>query len=201
MLDQHKHKGPISQRNRIAFAYMELARDKTFQKVPAEKKLEIIQSALEVGDEVAAWVATEYDTSDPRKIAEKLGLKVFGADKGMQAGKVKRSEYRHEKGEIVIFRDSLEHLMSEVGSKELSERLLRLMVAHELFHHLEKTKVGEVAKKFKVLAWKVGPFERKKTITKLSDVAAHAFTQSLLSLDFSPLVFDYLTYILYTDLK
>ncbi|MBU0687186.1 MAG: metallopeptidase family protein [Candidatus Margulisbacteria bacterium] len=201
ILDQKRHKGPISQRNRIAFAFMELARDKTFQKVSSEKKLELIQNALDVGDQVAVWIHSEHNTRDPRKIAERLGLKVFGEDKGMVAGKVKRSEYRHESREIVIFRDTLERLMSEVDSKELSERLLRLLVAHELFHHLERTQVGEVSKKFMITAWKFGPFERKREIKKLSDVSAHAFTQSLLELDFSPLVFDYLTYTLYTDLK
>lgn len=186
---------PLGERNRLALAYLELARDKTFQKLTEEAKLALVKEVLAIGDEVAAWIPTEFGTSDPRKIAAKMGVKVFGEDRSGQ----KRAEYRHEKKEIIVYRSFHEKLMREVQSSELSENLLKYMVAHELFHHLEINRLGPVYLRYKFPSWKLGPYIREKRINGLSNVAAQAFTQSLLKIDISPQVFDYLSYILFTN--
>lgn len=183
----------IGERNRIALGYMELARDQTFQRLNQEQKLKLVKEVLAIGDEVASWIKAEHGINDPRKIAAKLGVKIFGADRGQEKG----SEYRKEKQEIVVYRDFHEKLMREVKSTELSEHLLKFVVAHALFHHLEMNRVGEVYKRYSFETWRMGPFVIKKSIKGLSDVAARAFTQSLLGLEISPQIFDYLTYIVY----
>ena len=183
----------IGERNRIALAYMELARDKAFQRLSEEQKMGLVREVLAIGDEVADWVKAEYGTNDPRKIASRLGVKVFGADRGKAGG----SEYRKEKKEIVIYRDFHEKLLREVKSTELSEHLLKFVVAHELFHHLEMNRIGEVYRRYKFETWRIGPMVGKGYIKGLSNVAARAFTQSLLGLEISPQIFDYLTYIIY----
>lgn len=188
-----RHKA-IGERNRIALAFMELAKDKTFQKLEEEQKLKLVKEVLAIGDEVAGWIINEHNTNDPRKIAAKLGVKIFGEDRG----KTKRSEYRKEKQEIVVYRDFHEKLLREVRSSELSEHLLKFVVAHELFHHLEMNRLGEIYKRYKFEGWKLGPYVREDYIKGLSNVAAQAFTHSLLGLEISPQVFDYLTYVLYT---
>jgi len=187
----------VEERNRIALAFMELGGDKTFQKLPEEEKLALVKEVIAIGDEVASWVASEYGTNDPRKIASKMGVKVFGEDRG----KKKPAEYRKDKREIVVYRDFHEKLIRKVESPELSENLLKFLVAHELFHHLELDRVGQVYKRFKFKTWKIGPYIREKSIKGLSNVAAQAFTLTLLKLDISPEVFDYLTYILHTNLS
>ncbi len=193
--DIQKAKKAISERNRLILAYMELARDQTFLSLPEEQKLKLVKEVLSIGDEVANWVKVEYETNDPRKIATKLGVRIFGEDRS----RVRRAEYRKEEKEIVISRNFHEKLLREVKSTELSEHLLKFMVAHELFHHLELNRIGEIYKRFKFEKWRVGPYVKEVYINRLSDVAAQAFTQSLLGLEISPKVFDYLTYILYTN--
>lgn len=178
----------ISERNRVTLAYLELARDKVFQKLAEEEKVKLIKEVQAIGDEAASWVAQEYGTDDPRKIAVKMGLRVFGEDKNSGDS----SEYRREKKEIVISRKFHEKLLREVKSAELSERLLKLVVAQQLFHHLEAERIGEVYRRFKFQAWQIGPYTREKMIRGLSNVAAQAFTQTLLGLEVSPQVFDYL---------
>jgi hypothetical protein len=189
-----KKRKAIVERNRVTLAYMELAKDKHFEKIAEDQKLKLIKEVISIGDEVASWVVAEYGSKDPRKIAAKLGVKVFGEDRGRTKG----SEYRKEQKEIIIYRDFHEKLLREVKSPELSEHLLKFMVAHELFHHLEMIRVGEVYKRYKFESWRLGPYVKDVYIKGLSDVAARAFTHSLLDLEISPQVFDYLTYILYT---
>ncbi len=184
----------LGERNRIALAYLELAKDRTFQRLPEEQKLGLIKEVTAIGDEVAAQIVAEHGTNDPRKIAARLGVKVLGEDRGRARG----SEYRPEKKEIVVYRDFNEKLLREVKSTDLSERLLKFVVAHQLFHHLEVNRIGEVFKRYKFPVWKLGPYVRENQIRGLSNVAAQAFTQSLIDLEISPQVFDYLTYVLYT---
>lgn len=190
---KHKRRA-IGERNRIALAYMELAKDKTFNNLSEERKLKLIKEVIAIGDEVASWVVAEYGSKDPRKIATKLGVRIFGEDRGEARG----SEYRKDNKEIIIYRDFHEKLLREVKSPELAEHLLKFMVAHELFHHLEVNRIGEVHKKYKFESWRMGPYVKEVQIKGLSDVAARAFTHSLLELEISPQVFDYLTYVLYT---
>ena len=185
---QKKSPVALAERNRIVLAFLELARDEVFRKLPEEEKSRLVKEVLAIGDEAASWVMTEYGTNDPRKIAVKMGVRIFGEEKKS----LNRSEYRREKKEIAISRKFHEKLLREVQSKELSDRLLKLVVAHELFHHLEAERIGEVYKRYKFTVWKIGPFVREKQIRSLSDVAAQAFTQSLLDLEITPQVFDYL---------
>jgi hypothetical protein len=187
-MTKSKKNAVISERNRVTLAYLELARDKVFQKLSEPEKVKLIKEVLAIGDEAASWAAKEYGTDDPRKIAVKMGLRVFGEDR--QGGGA--SEYRREKKEIVVSRRFHEKLLREVQSKELSEHLLKLVVAQQLFHHLEAERIGEVYKRFKFKVWQLGPYVLEKTIKGLSDVAAQAFTQTLLGLEVSPQVFDYL---------
>lgn len=191
---QKKSFPALLERNRIALAYLELAKDKLFKKIPEEEKPKLIEEVMAVGDETARWAAKEYGTADPRKIAGKMGVRVLGEGKPS----LLRSEYRREKKEIAVSRKFHEKLLREVSSQELSEHLLKFIVAHELFHHIEADRIGAVYQRYKFRAWKIGPFTREKYLKGLSDVAAQAFTQTLLGLDISPPVFDYLTYMLYT---
>jgi len=192
---QEKKPKSIGERNRIVLAYMELGKDKTFQKLTEDHKLSLVKEVLAIGDEVASWIATEYRTNDPRKIAVAMGLRVFGEDKGENRG----AEYREKQKEIIVYRDFHDKLTREIQDKSLSENLLKLLVAHELFHHLETDRIGVISRRFKFRGWKIGPFVKDKYIDGLSDVAAQAFTQTLLGLEISPQIFDYLTYILYTN--
>lgn len=194
-VERKEREKAIGERNRIALAYIELAKDKTFQKLSEEEKTNLVKEVITIGDEIATWVVAEYDTSDPRKIAAKLGVRIFGED----YGKEKYSEYRDETKEIVVYRNFHERLLREVKSKELSEHLLKLIVAHQLFRHLELNRIGEIYKRFKFKGWKVGPYVKENYIKGISEVAAQAFTHSLLGIEISPQNFDYLTYILYTN--
>lgn len=192
-----EEKGPSSleERNRIALAYIELSNDRVFQKLTEDHKLKLVKEVISIGDEVAAWVVAEYGTKDPRKVAAAMGVKVLGEDRGKARG----WEYRRKKREIVVYRNFHEKLLREVQNPKLSENLLKYFVAHELFRHLEMSRIGEISMRYKFKSWQIGPFIREKQIRGLSRVAAQAFTHSLLQLEISPEVFDYLTYILYTN--
>ncbi|MBI5399755.1 hypothetical protein HZB07_03990 [Candidatus Saganbacteria bacterium] len=185
----------LGERNQLALAYLEMAKDKLFQRLDEARRYELIREVLAVGAAAAAAIINEHGTNDPRRIAGRLGVRVFGEDNGGKRG----SEYRKDRKEIIIYRSFHDKLLREVKSRELSEHLLKYVVAHELFRHLEHQQLGEIYKRYKFTRWRLGPLAREGYLKGLSCVAAQAFTQKLLGLEISPQVFDYLTYVLYTS--
>lgn len=180
----------IKDRNRLALAALELARDKNFSRLKDEEKLNLAQEAIKIGEEAAEWTISEYGSRDPRAIAEKLGIKVYGAERG----EARCTEYKKEEKEIVIFRDALDHMSKQVTLPDIQERILRIFIAHELFHHLEEHKFGLIYKRFEFK----GPFFTRWYIKGVSEIAAQSFVQKLLEIEIMPQVFDYLIYILFT---
>jgi len=178
----------VAERNRIALASLKLANDKVFKKLSERERLNLIEEVINIGDEAARGLIAAYKIDDPRKIAVKLGLRILGETRGT----LKRSEYRPHKHEIAISKRFHEKLLAEVRSRELAERLLKLVVANELFHHLEETQLGSVDKRYKFTVWQLGPFKINRQVKGLSEVAAQAFTHTLLGLDLTPPLFDYL---------
>ncbi|OGC06302.1 hypothetical protein A2526_04195 [candidate division WOR-1 bacterium RIFOXYD2_FULL_36_8] len=184
----------IEKRNLISFAMLLLAKDKMYLNLSVDKRLEVVFDVISLGYEIADWVLSEFGDSDPRKIALKLGANIVGID----SGNFKRSEYRFKEKEIIIYRDALDRLCSEIVIPELAPKMLGLLVSLELFHHLEKVKTGFIYKRYK--------FKRKFNfgfyIKSLSDIAAIAFAVKLLDIKFSPQVFNYLIYIMFmSDFK
>lgn len=179
----------IKERNKIILALLILSKNKRFNSLVEDKKLEVVAEINKIGEEIADGIVLETGEVDPRKITEKLGVKVLGVERGF----LKRSEYRFKQRQIVIFRDALERLTLEIAEPNLSEKILRFLIAYELFKHLEYTKVGFIYKRFKfpLKLW-FGFY-----IKELSEVAAMSFVLKLLSLSLSPSVFDYIIYMLF----
>ncbi len=189
----------IEKRNRFTFAYLELMRDPIFLKLPFNERSRLIKETLSSAREMALWAEAEFKADDPRVLATLLGIKVYGREKGWQAGKPKKSEYLSDKNEIIIYRDVLERLLPQIDEKSLSECLLRFLVAHQLYFHLEKTRFGELPKKFRIPWIKVGNFVVYRDVKRLSHLAAYAFACHLLKVNFSPKVFNFLVDIFYLN--
>lgn len=189
----------IEKRNRFVFSYIELMRDPVFLKLPFPERSRLIKETLVMAKEMAVWAKNEFKADDPRILANLLGLKVYGAEKGWRSGKPKKSEYLADKNEIIIYRDVLERLLSQIDEKSLSECLLRFLVAHQLYFHLEKTRFGDLSKKFRLPWIKIGSFEVSRYVKRLSQMAAYAFACHLLEINFSPKVFNFLVDVFYLN--
>lgn len=197
-MDEEKQKPPIDERNRVLLAYLILSKDRRFFRLSETERLKLIRDILSFGDELAAEVKKEFGTADPRRIVEILGLKVVGEDEGIRGTLLRRSEYRPGAKQIVIYRDSLNLMMKEIKADDLQDRLIKLLISHELFHHFEKIRLRSVPKMFRVERWRLGPLSLGVKVRGVREVAAHAFAETLLEIKQSPMVFDYLTYLFYS---
>ncbi len=180
-------------KNRLDLVNFYLSRHKGFSKLDENEKVSLVSSVLSFGVKVAKDIVAEYETSDPRKLAEEMGITVQGEEGGIKERLIRWSEYRKKRKEILIYRDSLNILLRRSQDDSMVfEQPIKLLIAHELFHHLEEEKFGLVSDKFKAVV-KIGPFRFKKKFKFLSEVAAHAFVETLLDLSCSPIVFESLS--------
>ncbi|MFH1542058.1 MAG: hypothetical protein ABIE84_03090 [bacterium] len=181
------------EQNKLSLAFQAVSEDKTFKKLADDHKLSLVKESLEIGREIAQWVVSEFKESDPRKIATFLGVKVLGEERGKNG---RGTMFDRQKKEIVVYRNYHEKLLREIHSPELSHKLLKLLVAVQLFYYLEAERFGEVYRRFKFSSWSIGPYNREKYVRGLSQVAAQAFSVSLLDLELTQPVFEHLSTIL-----
>jgi len=194
---QNKTQNEIKKRNELTLAYIELGSDPVFSKLSFPLQQKYIGEAIKVGEETARWLEDLYQTRDPRKIAQKLKINVRG-EASKQGKKFIKSSSDFKNKEIIIYRNVIDKLLRVVDKPGFSDKILKILVALELFHYLEQTKVGVVYKQFEFPGLKLGPFESKKYIKGLSRVAAYAFVYNLLELELTSVNFDYLVYVLFT---
>lgn len=107
-----------------------------------------------------------------------------------------RAEYHRRKRRIEISRHSIQQITSffaEMGAQVPEEEVALLHLVHEWFHHLEETACGRTDRALpRVPHKRIGPLVLKKNVATTREIAAHAFTQAVLGLSWSPLLLDYL---------
>lgn len=73
------------------------------------------------------------------------------------------------------------------------EEILSLHLCHEWFHYLESRHYGHTSQHIpKATVRRLGPISRQRPIQRGREIAAHVFTQHMLSLPWTPLLLDHL---------
>lgn len=181
----------------FAAGYFELTRDYFFHKIPVDLRRKIVETAISIGYETAAKIVKETKTVNPWHIAECLGLNVNLVYQDNVVGNLLiRSEYVYPKT-IKIYMQSIEQLkmaISNFGLEEFfpNESVLNLHVAHEIFHYLEKTRIGVLSEQYSIERFRLGPLRLKIRVRAVSEIAAHTFAKTLTGVKISPSVLDYI---------
>nr|AGS53630.1 hypothetical protein [uncultured bacterium contig00074] len=160
------------------------------------QRLELTRKALACGSEIAAGCVRQHGTSDPALLAQRLQLMVAYPATPQNLDRVLFAEYR-EPNLIRVYMDCLnraEKLFCEPGvAAALGDggQIKNLLIAHELYHHLEKQLEKEVwTRAYRVTLWKLGPIRNRSTVSALSEIAAMGFSKELTGVPYSPYVLD-----------
>lgn len=177
--------------------YLELTRDFFFDKIPVELRMKIVETAISVGRETAGKIFEETRAANPWRIAECLGLEISMVSQENVIGNLLiRSEYIHPKT-IRIYKRSIEQLKEAISRFELeeffpNESIFDLHVAHEIFHYLEKTRIGVLSEQYAIERFRFGPLCFKIRVKAISEIAAHTFARTLTNAKVPPSVLDYI---------
>lgn len=164
-------------------------------KFTEEQKDAFTLRANACGKEWAKRIAGKYESRSPRKIAQKMGLKIRMDNTSRGGANVLFAQFV-QPDEITLFADCIDRgcaLREESGCALLErETLTDVLLAHELFHAVEERNAETIyTRTEKVELWRK-PFSNRSSIACLSEIAAMAFAGRLLGLESSPYMLDVL---------
>lgn len=179
----------------ITWGMYAFSRDPLCNKISNEQKREMIVKAVECGKNAAARIVDCFETSDPLKIAEKLGLGITCVEKEQRADRVLFALFTPpDKIEIMaepIQRAEQSHATMEFISLETIKKLI---LGHEIFHFLEEQDSSIYTKTEKIELWRFLGFRNYSTIQALSEIAGMSFSGYLTPFGTSPFALDVILY-------
>jgi hypothetical protein len=164
-----------------------LAADRVGRRLPRESRLSAVRAALSLGREAAQRCRAAHETHAPVVLAGQLDVPVCWSAEAPTLGAMLRiAEYQPRPPLIRLFTESVRAIVRAEGSLPIPE----IYVAHELFHHLEATTLAPASRLARVTLARLGPWTWGSGVRALSEIAAHAFAQTLLELPCFPGVLD-----------
>lgn len=167
-------------------AQQELQRDRLFPLLTPDQCDFYLRSALAIG----VGEAAKYRGETMLRLAQTLGATVEEYDGGnVIAGCEIYAEYDVRIRNIRLHRAGIKHLAERLGSVRTDgdARPLAhdLLIAHELFHHLEATRIGPVHRMLPSIAVPVvgGLVRMRRYVLRTREIAAHSFAHTLLGYD------------------
>ena len=146
----------------------------------------IVDDGDAVGDKGTAgdnWVARDEGMAGDRQTA---GDKPppYNVMDGCVAGVPIFAEYDAGSRLITVYRFGIKAVARLLECADAERIALDLLIAHELFHHLEATRIGPVPDRlppiFVPMFW--GLFRARRRVRSTSEIAAQAFAQALIGL-------------------
>lgn len=180
------------------------SRDILKERIPKDKKIDMIKSAIDCGREYAQRIIMECGTADVNAIANKLKLKIILQDEKI-TGKRILFACCTPPDEIIIMTEPVNkavHMILMDDSKIFEylkkDSIVNIILGHEIFHCIEDKYEQEIyTRTEKILLWNFLGFKNYSTIRALGEIGAMAFTKELNGLKFSPFILDILLYYSY----
>jgi len=174
-------------------SYLEIQQDPYFPYLPKDTIIKGIHTSIALGQEAAQHQPEHTNYRNILNYLLKEGLKIRFRKQHPTHPQV-RAQYIHQPPTIDIFLNSIQQIQSffqQTITKVNEEDLICLHLYHELFHYLEKRHKKKFQKKIaKCTIKQWGPIAIKKSLRSFHEIAAHAFTQAMMKLNWSPLLLD-----------
>jgi hypothetical protein len=181
-----------------ALARLMLMQDPVAASLTVEQQYRLACAALEEGDKVGVTLCSRHQSMAPEAIACALGVTIVDSQEPSWAGPFLRyADYRSHPPEIRLFRKTLgwlDLLLAQPGIGNVLgiRRVASVFVAHELFHHIEATSnEPSLARRHAVTRLRVGTWRLCAPVCTLSEIAAGACAQAMLSLPYHPAILDF----------
>ncbi len=172
------------------------SRDPLKGKVSEGLRKEIIAKANECGKKEARKLKEKYKDVPIKKIIKKMDLEFIEKDSNGTESYIMFACY-NSPNKITIFKKNKILVEEFIKANKLNSKLEyidveSMLLAHELFHHIEENNKDIYTKNEKVVLWKIGKYKYKSGLVCIGEIAAMAFAKELLSINYNPYIFDVL---------
>lgn len=170
-------------------AYLDLSQDLAFSLLSPQEARWYVDESLRIGREAAAACGSERD---PLNLARSLGVTVRHSPRDLRVGSAAiRAEYDARMRAVTLYTPAVEAIdrcLADAGSSAgwPEEGAAPLLLAHELFHHLEATRFPPADQQVPPVERRLlgGLWRSRRGIRSCREVAAHAFASHLVGLPF-----------------
>lgn len=181
----------------LYLSFLELERDPYYCFLPTHELEDYLKKAITIGEQTAKpYIHMDHLAFFNHMIKKDIRIRLL--DQHPEQSRI-RAQYHKKKQTIFIYKNSMKEIQQFIANKIVTVSeidLIALHAYHEWFHHLEETSIGRTDQKFRPVVIKErGPFLVKRTLLRLREIAAHAFTQTALALNWSPLLLDQFRYL------
>ncbi|MGG7143095.1 hypothetical protein ACQPVP_06475 [Clostridium nigeriense] len=181
------------------------SRDPLKGKVSEELRKKIIEKASECGKKEAIKIKEKYRDVPIKKILKRIGLEYIEKDSDGTESYIMFACY-NSPNKITVFKKNKMLVEEFIKENELSSKLEyidveSMLLAHELFHHIEENNKNIYTKNEKIVLWKIGKYKYKSGLVCIGEIAAMAFAKELLSINYNPYIFDVLMLYPYDENK
>jgi hypothetical protein len=176
-------------------------------RIPDEKKREMIRKAIACGENCADRVVRETGESSPSSIVRQLGLEVMENDYPMTGNRKVFAQFTPPK-KIEIFKDPLkryETFLARASEQQASlliplQEIYNLVLGHEIYHYIEECNAGTIySRAEKYTLWRFFGFHYDTTVNALGEMAGMAFSRKLNHVAYSPFLLDVLLFFDYDE--
>ena len=155
-------------------------------------------SALADGEFAAKALKIDHSPEGIAALASELGISVIEVDGEIDvAGHVFSADYRPNPPRIRLYTRALAAIDRGLADPRIAEiigatRALPVLLAHEIYHHLDFVRPTTLTQRHSVTSLRLGPLHLKTELPSLAEVAAGRFAAALLGLHCHPRVLDLL---------
>lgn len=156
----------------------ELERDILYPRIPQQDRIRICDKAWERGAEAAAEILRRYPGKRIKRILALEGVRLTCLEKDQVTGNLRCfGEYYSGRREVVLYLGAVRQWAQANGLRP--EQAQELILAHEFFHHLECTRLGECSRRYRVPLIRLGKRSLLSAgVRALSEIGAHGFART-----------------------
>ena len=186
---------PVWSAEDMALAMDLLKTDPLYPRLAETRAHELTELALNVGSGNAVEISKLYGCSEPLRLARILKIRVlFDISLSYKFGGLGiLSSYSPKPPTITVYENRLRLFREKLPKKDKPGRiflsnLTNVCVAHEIYHHIERQTFCFMNLAYKVPIVDFKLFCIEKSMTMLSEIAAHAFAMKLMDLPHLPCI-------------
>ena len=178
-----------------ALGLLALSSDVQFHRIPEAQRSEWVEQALQDGRYLAERACQQWG-SDPFVVAARCNLPIMESHTEAGFGRtVIYAEYAVSPPSITLYTPAIRRLDALIAKHSRFhwgiDQTTPVFLAHELYHHFDCMRGKEtLIRRHPVSIMKLGRWTWTAGLTTLPEIAAGAFAQQLLGLDFHPKLLD-----------
>lgn len=177
------------------FGHYLFTHDPINEKVDLELREEIIEKSLLCGKELAQKLKKEYGFKNLAEYLKVLDIELARKDTNSGLEYIYFGTYQ-KPNKITIYLENLKKGESLIKDWKIelfgNTKLEDIVIAHEMFHHLQEQDKTLYINTNKITLWSIGKFDYKSKLVAQAEIASMAFAKEMLSLNFSPNILDVL---------